>query len=412
MHEKMRKGWIVDLLWKLFVALFLLVLPIESQGNNEETRKIEEQLKALQEQQAQMLKQVQALQDQLAKMKEEQMKKEKAAKEAPQAVTAGFGKIKFNGLSQNWVVGGFGNGTNNTARLRRMELKFVGEIRPDVQWTVMFDPAKSLSVNTTTVGGTTVATGINQASNILQDAFISYAPNSHLSINVGQEKVPLSMEGLRSSAQLLTVERAIFNTLPVNNGRVGDIRDVGIQVKASYPQVDFALALLNDSGPRQNTTDNNRKDLLYRAVYKGLRYTRIGVNGTVATESFGASKVPRQRFGGDLTVHYGPHIFEFEYAYAKDAPAGATIRAEGGYALYAYQINSRLQLVARGEIWNPNLGVSNVSERDYTLGLNWYLRGHNAKIQLNWVRKDIDSGAPSFLGPARTLLLTNFQTAW
>jgi len=401
---------------RAIIGLTLLALLIVSRNcsaQNGDAQNIEAQLKALQAQQAQMQRQIQALQDQLAKMKEEQNRKEEASKKAPSFVSSGFGHIKFDGLSQQWLVGAVGNGSNNTARIRRMELKFSGEIRPDVRWTVMIDPAKSLGVTTTKIGGTTVATGINQASSILQDVFVSYAHSPHLTLDVGQQKVPLSLEGLRSSAQLLTVERAIFNTLPVNNGRVGDVRDPGVQVKGTYPQVDFTLALLNDSGPQQNTTDNNnRKDLLYRVVYKGLCYTQMGVSGTLGAESFGASKVPRRRFGGELATNYGPHTFEFEYAYAKDAPSGASVRAEGGYALYAYRINPRLQFVARGEIWNPNLAVSNGSERDYTLGLNWFLRGHNAKVQFNWVRKDIDSGAPGFLGLARTLFLTNFQTSW
>jgi hypothetical protein len=69
-------------------------------------------------------------------------------------------------------------------------------------------------------------------------------------------------------------------------------------------------------------------------------------------------------------------------------------------------------LVGKVDTWDPNLGAPRDREWDYTLGANWYLAGNNAKIQINLVRKDIQSSAPSFLGPARTLYMAGFQTAW
>ena len=121
---------------------------------------------------------------------------------APAPVMAGTGTIRFNGLLQAWLAGGDA-GFKDTFRIRRAELKFSGDLGRTVGWAVMIDPSKSLG--TTNGGG---ATSINQASRVLQDAFLTVGRPAQLALTAGQFKVPISREGLESSAALDTVERA------------------------------------------------------------------------------------------------------------------------------------------------------------------------------------------------------------
>ncbi|MBI3910922.1 MAG: hypothetical protein HY320_08305 [Armatimonadetes bacterium] len=51
-------------------------------------------------------------------------------------------------------------------------------------------------------------------------------------------------------------------------------------------------------------------------------------------------------------------------------------------------------------------------EQDWLVGINHYLNGRHAKIQANFVRKNIGSRAPGFLGGSRSLFLLNWQTAF
>ncbi|NCO91889.1 MAG: hypothetical protein GW880_11265, partial [Armatimonadetes bacterium] len=59
---------------------------------------------------------------------------------------------------------------------------------------------------------------------------------------------------------------------------------------------------------------------------------------------------------------------------------------------------------------DPSKAVVNDRERDYLLGATYFLKGKNAKLQLNLVRKDMDAASP--FAASRTQLLINFQTAW
>src|SRR5687767_4718477 len=68
------------------------------------------------------------------------------ATDGPTSVEAGFGNIKFNGLFQGWFGAG-NSGFRDTFRIRRVELKFSGNIAPHVKWTVMIEPSRGLSLN-------------------------------------------------------------------------------------------------------------------------------------------------------------------------------------------------------------------------------------------------------------------------
>lgn len=204
-----------------------------------------------------------------------------------------------------------------------------------------------------------------------------------------------------------------MNTLPGDRGRMGDIRDIGIQIRAKAAKAEGTLAILNDSGSSMNSSnDDNRLDTMYRLVYEGLANTHLGVAGTLLNSSTGRNKTPFKRLGFELAWTPSNHIVEAEYGLALDAPGGSAIRSRGGYICYVHRCNPSLDLVARFDQWIPDTAVSDNIERDYTLGANWYLKQHGAKLQLSLVRKVVGANAPSFLGTSRTLIMTNAQIAY
>ena len=354
-------------------------------------------------------------------------------------VDSGFGSIKVDGLLQAWVQterSSPNKGLIDGLRLRRAELKLSGKINPQAYWATMFDLAKSPGLNTTAAGGNITSVAPNTTTNILQDFVVGWnlagkTAVPKVAFELGQQKVPLSMEGMKSSSRLITVERAIFNTLPANNGRVGDIRDQGVMIRfadkglgSNYPASKFEgqLAVLNDGGNRQNNTDdNNQKEFMYHLTYRGVQHMTLGAYQEISGGVNGALKTQRQRFGLEGSFTLGRHLLEAEAVRARDAAvAGGAVTnprvlATGGYLMYGYTISPTWQLVARGEYWNPDRdkhGATYSNEADLTLGLNWLMTGHNSKIQLNWIRKNVNGPAPGFLGLDRNLFLANFQQAF
>jgi hypothetical protein len=354
-------------------------------------------------------------------------------------VDSGFGSIKIDGLFQNWIQSeknAPNKGVTDGIRLRRAEIKFSGKINPQAYWWAMIDPAKTLALNTTAAGGNITSVSPNNATNILQETVVGFniagkTAVPKLAVEIGQQKVPLSMEGIRSASQLLTVERSIFNTLPANNGRVGDIRDAGVLFRyadkglgSNYPvsKIEGQFGIYNDAGNRQNNTDdNNEKEFMYHLTYRGIPHMTLGAYQEISGGVNGALKTQRQRVGFEGAYTLGRHLLEAEVVRARDAVvAGGAVTntrllSTGGYLTYGYSISPAWQVIAKGEYWNPDRdkhGAAYSNEADFTLGLNWYMTGHNSKIQFNWVRKNINGPAPAYLGLDRNLFLANFQQAF
>ena len=319
---------------------------------------------------------------------------------APLPVTAGTGAIKFNGLLQAWLAGGDA-GFQDTFRIRRAELKFSGDLGRTVGWTVMIDPSKSLGL--TTSGGTV---SVNQASRVLQDAFISVGRPARLALTAGQFKVPISREGLESSAALDTVERALFISDRARGGAYGDIRDIGLGIRRSVAnRYDVSLAVFNGTGESQNDTDRNERKAA------GGRFTARVAEGLQlgASAAWGGNNgdARRDRAGVDLLFTRGALKLKSE------AMAGHDGRLDrfGFYIHGGYRIAPRIELVARLDQWDPDTdsdaSPASARERDYIGGANVSLT-ESLRLQANVVRK-------TFAGPGigdRNLVLINMQTSW
>ncbi len=369
-------------------------------------------------------------------------------------VESGFGSVKFSGLFQVWSLNELNapnRGQVDTLRLRRAELKFGGNINPQAYWWTMIDPSKSVSLNTTSAGGNITSVSPNQSSNVLQELGIGYslAPVNvmpHFVVEIGQQKVPMSMEGVRSSAKLYTVERSLFNTSATGNnaGRTGDIRETGVMIRyadngvasnnkdvignnngfkstGKAPRAEAQFGVFDDGGNLQNTTDNNNgKEFIGHLIVRPTPNTLLGVYGEGSQGVNGNLNTPRLRLGVEGSITLGRHVFETELVRARDsAVSGSTVTnnrvlSTGGYLLYAYNVSPKWQLVARGEYWNPNRdnhGAAYANEKDLVLGFQYFLTEDHSKIQFNWIRKNINGPMPGSFGADRSLFLAGFQTS-
>jgi CheY-like chemotaxis protein len=305
------------------------------------------------------------------------------------------GKVRFNGLLQAWYTNA-ANGLDDTFRIRRAELKFSGEILPAVTWVVMVDPAKMRSVQET--------------GRILQDAFITLEFHQRLKVSVGQLKVPLSLEGLESSAELDT-ERALFMADRARGGAYGDIRDIGVMASGPLTTwLDYQLGFFDSSGDIQNALDrDDRKAVAGRLVYRpafvpGLQ---VGTSG-VRENGAGPERGPRNRLGADLLYLNGPLTLKTEYMTGKDV----SVARKGYYAQFAYELGPTWEAVLRYDTWDPDTHLesvlASVTERDYVAGFNYFIDGHRVKLQFNYLRKTFDD---DIVRPFHQAAL-RLQTSW
>jgi len=152
----------------------------------------------------------------------------------------------------------------NTATIRRAEIKFSGTVVEGVEYEVMLDP--SISVGTT-----------NPV--ILQDAFIALKLLPGMEMKVGQFKNLQTYEGLTSSTEILFAERSQLGRM------FGDKRDRGLALSQTFGAPgSFAgkatLAVfngMNDAISGKGNDVNAQKDFVGRLEFAMGKTQKFGV---------------------------------------------------------------------------------------------------------------------------------------
>ncbi len=326
-------------------------------------------------------------------------------------VEAGAGRIRFTGLIQGWFASG-DRAFRDTFRLRRAQLRFTGDINENIRWVVMLDAAKALSVNNslTDINGSQAVSDsrVDQASRILQDAYIRLDyTNNKARVEMGQFKVPLSMEMNQQASSLDTVERALFISDPRG---IGVARDLGVMVRGRVlPQLDYQFGAFNGSGESQNEVDRNqRKAFIGRVVFRPFTGLQLGASGAWAGDGSRLDSPRRDRLGGEISFNRDKFRAKSEVMALVDSD----VHRLGYYAHIGYRIVPRFEPIFRFDSFDPNTGIENApqgaTERDYIAGFNYFLAENRLKLQFNYLRKTFDNN----LLPSRHLVLVNLQTSW
>ena len=73
----------------------------------------------------------------------------------------------------------------------------------------------------------------------------------------------------------------------------------------------------------------------------------------------------------------------------------STDKASGFYTTIGYKLTPKLQLVARYDQFDPNRDVANNNRREYSVGLNYFIKGQALRLIFNYVFCDNDNAEDS-----------------
>lgn len=303
--------------------------------------------------------------------------------------------------------------TKDGFRLRKADMKFSGDISPQLKWRVSFDAAKALTVNKTLtdVGDSTALSdaSIDQRTRILQDAALTYSVNHALSLDIGQQIIPLSLEGTIPTSQVETVERTMFIVERSRATGLGDIRDIGVSANGrALSVVEYHVGVFNETGEGAGTTDaNDQKAIMGRIVVHPTLLPNLQFGGSGGFEG-GPIKQRRERAGGEIQYRDPRLTLRAEAMSARDGE----LRRFGWYGMTAVRPTTRLQFVARYDIWDRDRGgelsALDASERQIVLGGS-YSPDPASRFVLNIVRQTF----PNVANPrAGTFLLAAFEAVW
>ena len=297
----------------------------------------------------------------------------------PTSLKVGDGDLKFGLLLQGWYYGDDGdqgagntylgnpNGVN-TFRLRRAEIKLSGKVTKDWGYEVMIDPTKNPTVTAGSDG------------KVIQDFGITYLGLKTHQFTLGQKKIAITEEGLRSSSDIDFVERSRIARI------IGDQRQMGLFYKGDYGSMFGAQASVTSGLPSNVDGTSDRLFYAGRFDVKPAKGVLLGVSG--GTGNQGTAALKRDRLGAhfrwDGTADL-PLMFRAEYGMATDGQAsGIEIDREGFYASALYTFAKKYRIGIRYEQYDPNTDVANDDLSIITGGFHYMIMGRTVNLKAEW----------------------------
>jgi len=352
----------------------------------EELSELKAQLKAMQEQMALMQKRIEALEAE-----------KKAETEAGNRLEVGYSKgayikaqddsyalhFRFLLQPQYEYVDADGAENSGTFSIKRAQLRLFGNVLdPRLKYKMMIQ------------GRTTPAGGDHLD---LRDLWVDWQWTETLQVMMGQFFVYYDHEDLQPSWALPLVDRSIINAT------LGFERDIGIRLhgKLLTDRLDYQLYMINGDG--RNTVNANdtfvygsRLDWHILGTQQFLvpdlktsDTPHLALGAAFLHDNGNASLNNDQlnRFTTDLTFRYKGFSALTLVNLAHNEDRGATdygLLAQGGY----FAVPERLEIAARWAkiLKDGALGADTVDPAELTLGLNYYIGGHTAKLQLDYSR--------------------------
>ena len=333
------------------------------------------------------------------------------------AAQSGLGTVKPAGREPVLAVGGllqmqadFGdrgdarwNDDNDRFYLRRARLNATGKFLEEFDFRLELDLAGSLSNSA----------GLRAQ---MTDGYINWNRFPAANVRAGQFKTPFGFDQLYSDPRLVTIERSLAND------RLTLSRQIGVQVGGDLfdKNLSYAVGAFNGNSVNNNFNDNDKFLWVGRLAGvlwqhgSGDQLVRWSAGGDAfRSDDTGLSQPAEFRFdstpatadrdnlfsghrtgkGLDTQLQAGRLEVWIEALGVRWEPISRRPRAEidsrGWYAQGSwYLVPQRLQVMAKIEKFDPDTDASNDDTSTATLGLNWYLKGHDLKLMADYLRVD------------------------
>ena len=216
---------------------------------------------------------------------------------------------------------------------------------------------------------------------LVTDAYIMNTRIPHHKIIVGNSRNQVGFEGGMGSYVLPFAMRSQISRT------FGNTRALGLRVVGDYDLIDYSLAL--------NSSDRFFKEFFPGAEFTGWvnlkplgktdgRYGTLVLGGGL---NAGHNDTDYTVGGAYASYRYKKFMANFEYAIADgyNGTYRSTDKAEGFYTTIAYRLTQKLHILARYDQFDPNRDIADNKRREYSVGLNYFIKGQALRLILNYV---------------------------
>ena len=217
---------------------------------------------------------------------------------------------------------------------------------------------------------------------MFKDDFITFKYIPHNDITIGSFRTPIGVEGGMSGYTVPFIARSQISR------NFGSVRGVGFRINGNYSLAEYNIGMT--SSGRQWKNMFNGVEFNGWVNFKPLGRTdgKYGVLKVGGGLNAGHRNIDYNVIGAYLSYKYKKFALEGEYAvsHGSNGLSGLTSnRGQGLYTTVSYNLTKKLQVLARYDIFEKDMTKSGRKDTEYTLGLNYYIKGSALKLMLNYV---------------------------
>lgn len=218
---------------------------------------------------------------------------------------------------------------------------------------------------------------------ITQDLYIETHRIPHHKVLIGNSRPGIGIEGTQSPYTLPFVNRSQISR------NFANMRKFGIKVRGDYKLVDYDIG-------------GYSSDTFFREFFPGAEFDgwvnlkplgkTNGRYGKLITGG-GISSGTKNSTDYFLTEAYVGYEYKnlwmhTEYANANGSNGGDGLtnkRRQGWYVAIGYHLTKKLETVIRYDEFDPDRKIRSNNKREYTAGINYYIKGQALKLVLDYV---------------------------
>ena len=216
-----------------------------------------------------------------------------------------------------------------------------------------------------------------------QDLYLESNRIPHTNILIGNSRPGVGIEGEQSPYTLPFVNRSQISR------NLGNARKFGLRVRGNYSLASYDTGIYSSC---TNFTDFfpgyeydgwiNLKPLGRTEGKYGKLVTGTGIQ---SGEKHGTSYYLTGAYAG---YEYKKAWTKFEYARANGSNGGSGLTSKHSQGLFwtiGYHLTKKLEVLARYDEFDADRTLKNNSQKEYTLGANYYLKGQALKLIFNYI---------------------------
>ena len=219
--------------------------------------------------------------------------------------------------------------------------------------------------------------------NLFQDMYVTSDRIPHHRILIGNSRPSVGHEGASSAFTLPFINRSQISR------NFGTVRKFGVRLMGDYSLLDYDLGAFSSSTYFTEFFPGGEFDgwVNFKPLGKtDGKYGKLTLGGGIVA----GSRSSTNYFVTSTYLGYSYKRFwmkaEYAAANGSNGLSGLTSKHRAGwYVTLGYKITKKLEAIIRYDDFNPDKNIRDNNTREYTAGINYYIKGQALRLILNYI---------------------------